>query len=168
MQRAIRSGEILSLRDDLRCVQAYLSIEQARLGERLKVTWSGVVTEPQQLQELDCALLDLRVPTLSVQPIVENAVVHGISKKAEGGTVRITVDRAGRDLVIQVEDDGVGIEPARRAAILKPPVEGDTSIGVRNVDGRLQALYGTADGLDIKSAVGRGTRVQIRIPVERS
>jgi two-component system LytT family sensor kinase len=166
-QRAIRSGEFVSLRDELSCVQAYLSLEQARLGERLKVTWTGAVTEPERLHEIDSPLLDQAVPTLSVQPIVENAVVHGVSKKPEGGTVCIAVECVGQDLLIQVEDDGVGIEPARRAAILQPAMEGDTSIGMRNVDGRLKALYGAAYGLAIESVVGQGTRVKMRIPVER-
>ncbi len=166
-QRAIRSGEFVPLRDELSCVQAYLSLEQARLGERLKVTWTGAVTEPQRLFELDSPLLDLAVPTLSIQPIVENAVVHGVSKKPEGGTVCIGVERVGQDLVVRVEDDGVGIEPARRALILQPATEGDTSIGMRNVDGRLKALYGAAFGLAIESVVGQGTRIKIKIPVER-
>lgn len=166
-QRAIRSGEFVRLRDELSCVQAYLALEQARLGERLKVTWSGAVTEPQQLQDIESPLLDQAVPTLSVQPIVENAVIHGISKKPEGGTVCIAIDRVGMDLVIAVEDNGVGIEPARQMTILQPAAEGDTSIAVRNVDGRLRALYGADDGLVIESVVGQGTRVRIRIPIEK-
>ncbi len=166
-QRAIRSGEFVPLRDELSCVQAYLSLEQARLGERLKVTFSGAVTDPQRLHEQDSPLLDRAVPTLSVQPIVENAVVHGVSQKPEGGTVCIAVEQVGQDIQIRVEDDGVGIAPARLAAILQPAIEGDTSIGVRNVDGRLKALYGAAFGLAIESVVGQGTRVKMRVPIER-
>ncbi len=167
-QRAIRSGEFVPLRDELSCVQAYLSLEQARLGERLKVTWAGAVTDPQRLHEMDSPLLDCVVPTLSVQPIVENAVVHGVSKKPEGGTVCIAVVQVGQDISIRVEDDGAGIEPARLAAVLQPAAEGDKSIGMRNVDGRLKALYGAGYGLAIESVVGRGTHVRLRIPAERS
>jgi anti-sigma regulatory factor (Ser/Thr protein kinase) len=167
-QRAIRSGEFVSLRDELSCVQAYLSLEQARLGERLRVTWAGQVAEPQRLHEIESPLLDQMVPTLSVQPIVENAVIHGISKKPEGGSICTTVEQIGKDICIRVEDDGKGIEPGTLAKILQPAVDGDKSIGLRNVDGRLRALYGQDYGLAIQSQVGQGTRVTIKIPVGRN
>ncbi len=166
-QRAIRSGEFVSLRDELSCVQAYLSLEQARLGERLRVTWAGEVTQPDRVHEMELPLLDQMVPTLSVQPIVENAVIHGVSKKPEGGTICIETRSKGNDLVIQVDDDGGGIEPARLAEILKPAAEGDHSIGLRNVDGRLRALYGEEYGLVVESSVGRGTQVKLLVPVQR-
>lgn len=167
-QRAIRSGESVPLRDELSYVDAYLSLEKARLGDRLQVVWAGQVTEPGTLSQDESPVLDNPIPTLSLEPIVENAIVHGISKKPEGGTVHITIERAGSDLLIQVEDNGVGIEPTRLADLLKPAGAKDSSIGLRNVDGRLRALYGEDYALAIESTIGHGTRVKIKIPVERT
>lgn len=171
-QRTIRSGDAIPLHEELSCVQAYLSLEQARLGERLQIIWEGEGIEPDALHQAALLvaaprLLAQPVPTLILQPIVENAVIHGISKKPEGGTVRITVQAVEHDLVLQVVDNGVGIEPTRVAELLKPPAEGDTRIGLHNVDARLRAFYGPSYGLAIESEVGQGTRVKMRIPVSR-
>jgi signal transduction histidine kinase len=156
-QRALRSGEFVPLQDEFSYVKAYLALEKARLGERLQAEWAVQVED----------WLDLPVPTLILQPIVENAVVHGVAGKSEGGTVRITADQAGDDLVLRVEDDGPGIEADRLAKISGPPETDGGSIGLRNVDGRLRTLYGEEHRLVIESEVGRGTRVEIRIPIGR-
>jgi signal transduction histidine kinase len=156
-QRALRSGEFVPLQDELSYAEAYLALEEARLGERLQIEWAVRVE----------GWLDHPVPTLILQPIVENAVVHGIASKSGGGTVRIAADRAGDDLVLRVADDGPGIPPARLAEIRQPAEAGDASIGLRNVDGRLRALYGEDYRLAIESEVGHGTRVEIRIPIGR-
>jgi sensor histidine kinase YesM len=158
-QRALRSGELEPLRDEIRYAEAYLAIEKARLGERLRVAWS--------LPQDDSPLLDHPIPTLILQPIVENAVIHGIARKPEGGTVTITLERRGGDLVLRVEDDGVGIDPSRLAELLDPAGEGEKAIGLRNVDGRLRAFYGEAHRLKIESQPEHGTQVEIRIPVIR-
>jgi signal transduction histidine kinase len=156
-QRALRSGDFVSLRDELGYVKSYLALEKARLDERLQVEWDARVEDH----------LDQLVPTLILQPIVENAVVHGIATKSEGGTVHITIELANGDLVLQVEDDGPGIPPDRLVKIQSPAEAGDTAMGLRNVDGRLRALYGEMYRLVVESEIGRGTRVQIRIPIER-
>jgi LytS/YehU family sensor histidine kinase len=153
-QRALRSGEFVPLRDELSYVEAYLALEKARLDERLEVEWA-VNAE---------ALLDHPVPTLILQPIVENAVTHGIARKPEGGTVRITIEEADGDLLLRVEDDGAGIEPTRLVEILDPG-QASSAIGLRNIDGRLRALYGEDYRLTVESEVERGTVVQIKIPI---
>ncbi len=153
-QRALRSGEFVPLRDELSYVEAYLALEKARLDDRLNVEW---VVPPE-------AVLDHPVPTLILQPIVENAVIHGIARKPEGGTVRINIEEADGDLLLRVEDDGVGIEPARLTGLLDPGQSPSAAIGLRNIDGRLRALYGDDYQLVIKSELGRGTQVEIRIP----
>ena len=112
-QRAFRSGEFVPLQDEISYVEAYLALEKARLNARLRVEWD-IRTEEH---------LDQPVPTLILQPIVENAVVHGIAQKPEGGTVHITIDRIGSDLVLQVEDDGPGITPERLAEVLNSNYE---------------------------------------------
>jgi LytS/YehU family sensor histidine kinase len=169
-QRALRSGEFIPLRDELSYVEAYLALEKARLDKRLQVVWSiqtGVETyhyTPPVVNE--SPLLDCPVPTLVLQPIVENAVIHGVAKKRGGGTVSITVKQMGDDLLLQVEDDGPGVESARLAEVLNPELESSASIGLRNVDGRLRTLYGDEYRLAVTSEVGRGTCVQIKIPVD--
>ena len=141
------------LRDELSYVEAYLALEKARLDERLNVEW---VVPPE-------AVLDHPVPTLILQPIVENAVVHGIARKPEGGTVRITIEEADGGLLLRVEDDGAGIESARLSEILDPG-QASSAIGLRNIDGRLRALYGEDYRLAVESEVEGGTSVQIKIP----
>ncbi len=155
-QRALRSGESVTLRDELGYVEAYLALEKARLGERLRVEWS--------LCGEDC--LRYTVPTLILQPLVENAVIHAIAKKPEGGTIQVAAKVVAGDLLLQVEDDGPGIDPGRLAEVLGSP-EGDRpTVGLHNVDSRLRALYGDDHALVVVSEVGRGTRVEIRIPLE--
>jgi sensor histidine kinase YesM len=153
-QRALRSGEFVPLRDELSYVEAYLALEEARLDDRLEVEWA-IETE---------AWLDQPVPTLILQPIVENAVIHGVARKSEGGSVRITVEEADGDLRLRVEDDGVGIEPVRLSEILQRG-RANSAIGLRNIDARLRALYGDGHRLVIESDLGRGTQVEIRIPI---
>ena len=148
-QRVLHSGAFVTLADELSYAEAYLALEQARLGERLRVEWM----RPQD------ELLKLMVPALILEPLVENAVVHGIAPKPEGGTLRVLVERWGRELVIQVRDDGMGFD--REAAANK---EG-SSIGLANIDSRLRLLYGDEHGLLIESEPGRGTRVELRLPL---
>jgi sensor histidine kinase YesM len=156
-QRALRSGEFVPLRDELDYVGAYLALEKARLDERLQI---------EQAIEAE-ALLDHPVPTLILQPIVENAVAHGIAKKSKGGTVRVSVEQLGGDLMLRVEDDGPGIPPARLVEVLGQDRGSGMSIGLRNVDGRLRTLYGEDYRLIVESEPDRGTRVKIKIPIRR-
>lgn len=154
-QRAFRAGDFIPLRDEISHVESYLALEKARLDERLTTRWA----KPPE------ALLGAPVPTLILQPIVENAVIHGISPKAEGGTISITIEAADEQLRFEVSDDGAGIAPERMAGLLGPTEREQTSIGVRNVDGRLRALYGESCRLDIQSEPGSGTRVRFRVPI---
>jgi signal transduction histidine kinase len=152
-QRALRAGEFVALRDELSYVEAYLALEEARLGERLRVAWS--------IPDETC--MEALVPTLILQPVVENAVVHGIAVRPESGTVSIAVECSGPEVVLRVEDDGPGIAPDKLAALLTPGEE-RTGIGLSNIDGRLRAIYGEVYGLAIESKPGCGTCVQMRIP----
>ena len=159
-QRALHSGEMIPLRDELHYVEAYLALEKARLDERLQVRW----TLPSE------ALLDTPVPTLILQPLVENAVIHGISKKPEGGTLSVIVEPWGGDLVMQVRDDGVGfddydLKEGLASAASWQGQSGGGSIGLRNINERLRLLYGEGYRLLLESVPGRGTRVQLRLPL---
>jgi sensor histidine kinase YesM len=154
-QRALRAGEFVSLQDELRYAEAYLALEKARFDERLHIEWSIPNTD----------LFDHLVPTLILQPIVENAIVHGIAPLAEGGMVKITIEESQNTLLLSVEDNGPGIDAARLAELLNQDKDDNGAIGLRNVDRRLRTLYGEAYRLVVTSELGGGTSVQIRIPL---
>ncbi len=137
-----------TLGSEIENVRTYLSIEKARFRDRLKVEFD--------LQE-DMTKL---IPLLTIQPIVENAVLHGLMNKLEGGTVKISTCNVNGSTHIVVEDDGIGIEGTRINTLL----EGSAAKGItlRNIHKRLTHKYGT--GLIISSKVNVGTRVEIVIP----
>ncbi len=166
-QRTLRSGDFVPLRDELGYVEAYLSLEKARLGDRLQIAWGGFL-RPDKPLESDTPLLDVPVPTLALQPIVENAVLHGIGPKKEGGTLSIAVSRQRNDLAIAVEDDGVGMDQQQLERLLQSGDESNKSIGMKNVDARLRMLYGPEYRLAIESQPDKGTRVTVRIPISES
>ena len=160
-QRSLQAGDFVPLQDEISYVKAYLALEQARLDERLQVIWTNMVPE----------LLDHAVPTLFLQPIVENAIVHGLAPQADGGRLHIILNRNLDDLIIQVEDDGSGFDPDELARWRQPDVAvpaGDQreSIGLRNIDERLRTLYGPAYGLIIQSTVGVGSTIILKLPLE--
>jgi LytS/YehU family sensor histidine kinase len=155
-------GQIIPFADEYQYIRDYLFIEQARFRDRLRVVY-----------DVDPQVLKVGVPALSVQPIVENAVRHGIGPKNGPGTVEI---RARLDLLtlrvhITVRDDGVGMPPERVAELLRPRASngdrrtGRRGVGLANVAERLRRLYGDAYGLQIDSAPGRGTTVHLRLPM---
>jgi hypothetical protein len=117
-QRALSAGEFVSLREEISHVEAYLALEQARLNERLQVIWTNLAR----------TALDAPVPTLVLQPLVENAVIHGISPKPEGGVLHIVISELGPDLLIQVDDNGLGFDAGNwRKAAAPAPGEGTRS-----------------------------------------
>lgn len=133
----------VSLREELELLAQYLDIEKVRLGERMRVHWH--VAE-------DC--LDEAVPPLLLQPLVENAVVHGIARRLHPGNLRIAAGHAPGALWLEVEDDG---------AEGQPDVEGH-GIGLANTRARLHALYGPDAVLTIASTDAGGTRASLRLP----
>jgi two-component system LytT family sensor kinase len=147
-------GEFTTLAEELRCVDRYLLLERARFGERLQVT---LRIAPE--------VLPVEVPFLCVQPIVENAVRHGLEGKPGPGHVTITAEPTRHHHRITVQDDGVGITPDVLRDALAPAEPGTrTSVGLSNVHERLRAVYGSAYGLAIDSQPGAGTTVVIRVP----
>lgn len=148
-----KHGEFCSLSEELDYVEKYLSFERARLGERLKVEYA---IEPSSLQAI--------VPVLVVQPLVENAINHGLQPKQGLGEVRISAEGRGGECIITVEDNGIGIPPDKIGRVLEPGYGSGLGMGLSNVHQRLRSLYGPAYGLHIESQLGRGTRVIVRIP----
>ncbi|GAA5160556.1 sensor histidine kinase [Ornithinimicrobium tianjinense] len=150
-----RGGAFTPLADELRNVERYLVLEQARFGERLRV---NLLIAPE--------VLPVVVPYLVVQPLVENAVRHGLAGKEGVGTVSITATDLGDLAEIVVEDDGVGTDPERIRRALDGGTEGGPadSLGLGNVDARLRQVYGDDHGLVVETAPGLGTRASFRVP----
>lgn len=147
-----RGGAFTTLQEELRNIERYLVLEQARFGERLQVS---LLIAPE--------VLPVNVPYLAVQPLVENAVRHGLATKEGIGHVTITAQDRGSSAEIGVEDDGVGMEPDAIRRILDGHVKSD-SLGIGNVDARLRQVYGDTAGLVVETAVGAGTKVTFRVP----
>jgi two-component system, LytTR family, sensor kinase len=142
-------GEFTTLAEELRSIDRYLTLERARFGDRLEV----------RLQ-IAPEVLPVAVPFLGVQPLVENAVRHGLATKTGVGTVSIVAEDAGTACLISVEDDGVGMDPD----VLKRRAEGGEHVGLGNIDDRLRSVFGDEFGLVVETAPGAGTKVSMRIP----
>jgi two-component system, LytTR family, sensor kinase len=139
----------VTLEEEIEHVERYLRLEQARF-RNLKVT----VDVPEQAR-------DAVVPAMSIQPLVENAVRHGIESRAGSGRVEITARTNDGEVELRVSDDGAGIEPSRVPAVLAGAGGG---IGVSNVDARLRATFGERYALRIESEIGRGTTAIMTVP----
>ena len=150
---ALRAGgPFTTLAEELRNVERYLVLEQARFGDRLQIQ---LLVAPE--------VLPVTVPYLAVQPLVENAVRHGLATKEGIGHVTITATDRGAEAEIGIEDDGVGTDPERVRRILDGANPSD-SVGLGNVDARLRQVYGDEFGLVVETAPGAGTRVSFRVP----
>jgi two-component system LytT family sensor kinase len=140
------------LREEVEFIDNYLDIEVVRFGpDKLRV-----------VKELDPASLDVMVPSMLLQPLVENSIKHGLSSLVEGGSIYLRSRVTDSGLVIEVEDDGVGIAAARLA---ESTGTRGTGIGMANVSERLAVLYGDVARMTIDSQEGKGTLVRIRLPL---
>ena len=147
-----RQGEFTTIAEELGSIHSFLELERARFGERLRVT---LQIAPETLATV--------IPFLSVQPLVENAVRHGIEPGEGGGEIRIASRDDGTHTEITVEDDGVGMDPDALRATLTA-VDDGLHVGLRNVDTRLRQLYGADGGLVVETNTGAGTLVRMRVP----
>jgi two-component system LytT family sensor kinase len=145
-------GEFTTLAEELRSIEHYLVLEKARFGERLHVT---LRVAPE--------VLPVAVPFLCLQPLVENAVRHGLEGRDGPGRIEIVAENRYGEAVISVEDDGVGDDPEHVRRVLAGDAEA-TSIGLGNVDGRLRTAFGDDYGLVVETAPGAGTKVTVRVP----
>ncbi|WP_433466289.1 sensor histidine kinase [Spirillospora sp. CA-128828] len=156
-----RHGDFTTLAEELRSIDRYLLLQRARFGEELRVT---LRIAPE--------VLPVAVPFLCLQPLVENAVRHGLQDRSEPGLITIVAEDAGSDCVISVEDDGIGMDPedVRRLLAGERRMPGDTEapgIGLANVDDRLRQVYGDEYGLAVETGPGAGTKVTVRVPKYR-
>jgi len=148
LRRLMRKTDNLTpLREEIAFIEDYLSIEVVRFGDKLRFS-----------REIDPSALDALVPSMLLQPIVENSLKHGLASKLDGGSIVLRAWVASGKLHLIVEDDGVGIPEARLARIF------DQGIGVSNVNERLQVLFGDGYRMWIDSKSGEGTRTGFEIP----
>ena len=148
LRRLLRKAENYSpLREEIAFIDDYLAIEMVRFGEKLKFE-----------KDIAPATLSRLVPSMILQPIIENSIRHGLASKVSGGTVRLRTWLEGTRLNISIEDDGVGIEQAKLDALF------ESGIGVSNVNERLRVLFGVGYRMAVDSAPGKGTTTLIEIP----
>ncbi|MBD0379974.1 sensor histidine kinase [Paenibacillus sedimenti] len=155
----------VTLREELNHVRQYVSIQQARFRDRIRF-----------VMDIDEYVLQTHIPALTVQPLVENAFVHGIEGMEQGAVIRLEISRDADYVRITVSDNGTGMREEVRQALLKLEpgnLGGDdnkpsTGLGTRNVFKRLQIFYDRTDLVEIQSEAGKGTAVTLRIPLERS
>nr|PZN46509.1 MAG: sensor histidine kinase [Actinomycetota bacterium] len=151
-----RHGEFTTLAEELRSIDRYLMLERARFGDQLQVT---LRIAPE--------VLPVALPFLCLQPLVENAVRHGLESKDGVGRITIIAEDAGSECHISVEDDGIGMDPERLRRILAGDPEersGSGGVGLGNVDERLRQVYGDEYGLVVETGIGAGTKVNVRVP----
>ncbi|HLG99097.1 MAG TPA: histidine kinase [Bryobacteraceae bacterium] len=148
LRRLLRKTDNLTpLRDEIAFIDNYMSIEMVRFGDKLRF-----------IKEIDPGTLDRLVPSMMLQPILENSIRHGLGSKVDGGMIRVRTSISGGRLHLLVEDDGVGIPEIRLATLF------EQGIGVSNVNERLKVLFGQDYKMWIDSKPGEGTRTGIEIP----
>lgn len=147
-----RDSDFTTLAEELGSIDNYLKLERARFGDRLAVSL-----------QIAPEVLGTVIPFLSIQPLVENAVRHGLEGLEGGGRITITAADSGAYAEITVEDDGVGIDPeALRDVLAGRP--SSAHVGLRNVDARLRRVYGDEHGLVVETNLRAGTLVTLRVP----
>jgi len=153
LRRLLSSGEAFApLREEFEFIDNYLDIEVVRFGsEKLHV-----------VKELDPASLDVVVPSMLLQPLIENSIKHGLAPKIEGGSIFLRSRVANSRLIIEVEDDGVGMGSAQ---LDESTSWSGMGIGMANISERLQVLYGDTARMTIDSHEGKGTLIRIRLPL---
>jgi two-component system LytT family sensor kinase len=148
LRRLLRSQEhFVTLREELEAVDEYLDIERMRFGPSLVID-----------KQIDEASLDVVVPSMILQPLVENSIKHGLGRKLGEGRITIRSSRSAGSMVIEVLDNGVGLPQTRMEA------ESEHGIGLRNVNERLRVIYGAPYQLKLHSLPGEGTSARIEIP----
>ncbi|GAA0293159.1 histidine kinase [Streptomyces polychromogenes] len=153
-----RHGEFTTLAEELRSIEQYLALAGARFGDRLKVT---LQVAPE--------VLPVALPFLCLQPLVENAVKHGVEDSTGECRITIAARDAGAEAVLTIEDNGVGMDPARLRRILAGDRAGSSSgVGLPNVDERMRQVYGDDYGLVIETGVGAGMKITVRLPKYRA
>jgi LytS/YehU family sensor histidine kinase len=149
-------GETVALQDEIDAVRTYLFIQEARFGDRIR---AELRVAPE--------VVGWPVPVLTLQPLVENAIVHGLAPKQGQGRLAVGARRRGGELVLLVVDDGVGMDPETLERVWQPGFGSGMGLGLSNVNERLIHMYGPDHALRLRSRPGRGTSVRLRVPAMR-
>ena len=157
LRRLLNSGDaFVPLREELEFIDNYLDIEVVRFGaDKLRI-----------VKELDPASLDAMVPSMLLQPLIENSIKHGLASKIEEGRIFLRSRLTDSKLIIEVEDNGVGMGSAN--LLERPTGLGGTGIGLTNIAERLKVLYGDSARMTIDSHEGKGTLIRLRLPLLHS
>jgi sensor histidine kinase YesM len=149
------------LKDEIDTVRAYVDLFFVRFGDIMKFEYN-----------IDQSLLDIEVPPLIIQPLVENATIHGIGNLESGGVINISLGRSDTEVRMSVQDNGAGMSEETRRKILKchkfeSEISGHTTgIGIYNVVQRLKLFFNCEDVIEVNSAPGKGTEVVLKIPIK--
>ncbi len=155
-RRSLKTArDFVTLKEELDHVDSYLTLEQARFGSRLTIE-----------HDIDPNTLNILIPTFTLQPLVENAVKHGLLAKADGGTIKIFAQTIGRQVEIAITDNGQGIPTTIKEQILEYGFGKGAGVGLTNVNERLKAIYGPKHALTINSMEGQGTTILLHIPID--
>ena len=146
------AGQYTTLSEELRNIDRYLTIENARFGGRLEVR-----------MKIAPEVLSVVVPFLIIQPLVENAVKHGLASKPSGGCVTVIAQDYGTEALISVEDDGIGMDP-KRLAELRSAHRTGAHVGLGNINQRMQQVFGGDYAVMVETAPGAGMKVTLRVP----
>lgn len=156
--------EMITVREELEYAEFYLYLQKMRFDDRISYE---VVIEDDSLKEC-------MIPKFVIEPIVENAVIHGIENTESQGHIKITLKKEGKILTAEVEDNGVGFDVEKYRLSMEAEKKEDgirqsrEKIGLRNVDLRIRHIYGEKYRIDIKSEINKGTVIRIRIPIKES
>lgn len=160
-----RTGNLVTLREEFRCIEKYLMIQQFRFSGKF-----------QYVRDVDPNLLSCLIPRLTLQPIVENAIYHGLETRPEGGIITLSLEQSGGYLVIRVSDNGIGMtesqllainEKLRVSTLVSVPLSSKKGSGIAlgNVNRRIRLTFGDEYGLSVSSAPNIGTDVEILLPI---
>ena len=157
MRYSLNRKDFVTIGEELKNLQDYIGIQNVRYGDRMTIRFN-----------IQNGVQSCYIPKLLIQPILENAIVHGVEDKLEPGNIEIRIYYEGDDLYVVVEDDGVGMTQEAIEILISEdlsPKYGHTSIGVNNVNRRIQSVFGRDYGLMIQSQLGAGTTITLHMKV---
>ncbi len=150
------SGRFISVREEIKYIDNYVVIEEARFIGKIRV-----------LLDIDEEAKNCSIPVFTIQPLVNNAILHGVLPKVGPGIIQISAHRIDDEVIIAVEDNGIGIPEEYIEKIFEPRYGSGCGVGISNVNERLRILYGEEYGLHIESEDGKGTKAWFRIPYQQ-
>lgn len=148
-----KKSSSVTLREEIDHVRKYLGIQKIRYGEKLSI----LIDIPEEM-------LQINIPKLTIQPIVENAIVHGLENKMEKGRLRILGQVTKQGIKIVIEDNGCGMTQEKIDSLYDETEKTNRGIGFYNVQKRIQLLFGDSFGLEVFSILDKGTRISIHLP----